>query len=189
MYDIDMGDMMKLTLVRHGQTESNFMEVCQGTGNILLNDTGRRQCKKLREKIENKHYDICYVSPLIRAVETAMILIGDKVQMIPDKRLIDRDLGEFEGKDRELYDAKLYWDYNLNCSDCGVEPVKEIFKRCEDFLNYVYENNCGQNVLIVAHAATIRAIRHLVLNSDLSGNLLIRSIDNCYFEEIDLKNK
>ena len=94
---------MKITLVRHGQTESNYLEMCQGISNDLLNDTGRRECQRLREKLKDKHFDVCYMSPLIRAVESAMILIGDRVEMIPDKRLIDRDLGEFEGKNRNLY--------------------------------------------------------------------------------------
>lgn len=180
---------MKLTLVRHGQTESNFLELCQGLSNVLLNDTGRRQCQKLRDEIKNNHYDVCYVSPLVRTVETAMILIGDRVEMIPDKRLIDRNLGELEGKERRFYNSKRYWDYNLNCGDLGVEPVQDIFKRCEDFLNYIYENNKGQSVLVVGHAATIRAIRHIVLKSDLCKNLLLPTIDNCYFEEIVLKDK
>ena len=177
---------MKITLVRHGQTESNYNEICQGSTNILLNDTGRRQCQKLRDKIKDKKYDVCYMSPLVRAVETAMILIGDRVQMIPDKRLIDRDLGELEGKSRSLYDSNKYWDYNLNSNDLGVEPVQDIFKRCREFLDYILEKHKDESVLIVAHAASIRAIRLVLLNSDLSKNLLLKDIENCYFEEIEV---
>ena len=177
---------MKIALVRHGQTESNYNEICQGSTNILLNDTGRRQCQKLRDKIKDKKYDVCYMSPLVRAVETAMILIGDRVEMIPDKRLIDRDLGELEGKSRSLYDSNKYWDYNLNSGDLGVEPVQEIFKRCSEFLDYILEKHKDESVLIVAHAASIRAIRHILLNSDLSKNLLLKDIENCYFEEIEV---
>ena len=76
---------MKITLVRHGQTESNYLKLLQGRVNNLLNDTGRRQCKKLAEGIKDIHYDYCYMSPLVRCVETAMILIGDRVEMISDK--------------------------------------------------------------------------------------------------------
>lgn len=177
---------MKITLVRHGQTESNYSEICQGISNILLNDTGRRQCQKLRDKIKDKHYDVCYMSPLVRTVETAMILIGDRVQMITEKRLIDRDLGEFEGKDRSLYDADKYWDYNLNCNAMGVEPVQDIFKRCNEFLEYILEKHKNESVLIVAHAASIRALRHLLLKSDLKNTLLHDVIENCYFEEIEV---
>lgn len=177
---------MKITLVRHGQTESNYLDICQGSSNILLNDTGRRECQRLREKIKDKHYDVCYMSPLVRTVETAMILIGDKVQMIPEKKLIDRDLGELEGKERSLYDANKYWDYNLNCSEQGVEPVQDIFKRCSEFLDYILEKHKDESVLIVAHAATIRAIRHLLLKTDLSKSLLHDDIKNCYYEEIEV---
>lgn len=177
---------MKIALVRHGQTESNYNEICQGSTNILLNDTGRRQCQKLRDKIKDKKYDVCYMSPLVRAVETAMILIGDRVEMIPDKRLIDRDLGELEGKSRSLYDSNKYWDYNLNSGDLGVEPVQEIFKRCSEFLDYILEKHKDESVLIVAHAASIRAIRHILLKSDLSKNLLLKDIENCFYEEIEV---
>lgn len=177
---------MKITLVRHGQTESNYLDICQGSSNILLNDTGRRECQRLREKIKDKHYDVCYVSPLVRTVETAMILIGDRVQMIPERKLIDRDLGELEGKERSLYDANKYWDYNLNCSELGVEPVQDIFKRCREFLDYILEKHKDESVLIVAHAATVRAIRHLLLKSDLNKTLLHDDIKNCYYEEIEV---
>lgn len=177
---------MKIVLVRHGQTESNYLDICQGSSNILLNDTGRRESQKLRDKIKDKHFDVCYMSPLVRTVETAMILIGDRVQMIPDKRLIDRNLGELEGKERSLYDANKYWDYNLNCSELGVEPVQDIFKRCREFVDFILERHKDETVLVVAHAATIRAIRHIVLNSDLNKTLLHDDIKNCYYEEIEV---
>ena len=106
--------------------------------------------------------------------------------MIPERKLIDRDLGELEGKERSLYDANKYWDYNLNCSEQGVEPVQDIFKRCSEFLDYILEKHKDESVLIVAHAATIRAIRHLLLKTDLSKSLLHDDIKNCYYEEIEV---
>ena len=79
---------MKITIVRHGQTESNFEGIMQGRSNHLMNDTGRRQCQKLRDKLKDKHFDVCYMSPLVRCVETAFIIVGDRVEMIRDDRLI-----------------------------------------------------------------------------------------------------
>ncbi|MBO5120892.1 MAG: histidine phosphatase family protein, partial [Bacilli bacterium] len=93
---------------------------------------------------------------------------------------------ELEGKERSLYDANKYWDYNLNSNELGVEPVQDIFKRCSEFLDYVKENHNNESVLIVAHAATIRAIRHLLLKTDLSKSLLHDDIKNCYYEEIEV---
>ena len=68
-----------ITLVRHGQTEQNYQNILNGRSNDLLNDTGRRQCQKLREQLKDVHFDFCYMSPLVRTVETAFILIGDRV--------------------------------------------------------------------------------------------------------------
>lgn len=177
---------MKVTLVRHGQTEQNYAGNVQGLENNFLNETGQRQCRKLREKLKDEKFDICFMSPLIRTVETAMILIGDRVEMIPDKRLVERDMGQLEGHARSEYDAKKYWDYDLNCSDLDIEPVHSIFDRCSDFINYLKENYGDKNILIVTHASPVRALRHLLLNHELKGDLLDIVIDNCYCETIEV---
>lgn len=178
---------MKITLVRHGETDFNYENKLQGRSNNLLNDTGRRQCQKLRDQLKNKHFDVCYMSPLVRTVETAMILIGDRVEMIPDKRLIERELGNLEGEDRKKYNVEKYWDYSLNCTDDGVEGVQSIFERCSQFLDYILEKHKDQDILIVSHATPIRALHHLLKETDLNHNLLNFKIDNCYCEEIEVK--
>ena len=181
---------MKITLVRHGQTDFNYENKLQGLTNNYLNDEGRLQCKKLREKLLDKHFDVCYMSPLLRTVETAMILIGERVETVVDKRLIERDMGDLEGKSRELYDVEKYWDYNLNSGDNGVEKVQDIFKRCESFLNYVMKEHAGEDILIVTHGSPVRALHYLLRGTDLAtSNLLDVKIDNCYCEEIEICDK
>ena len=178
---------MKITLVRHGQTDDNLNGIMQGRRNVLMNDTGRRQCQMLRLKLDNMHFDYCYTSPLTRTVETAMILVGDKVEMIPDQRILERDMGELDGKPREMYNAYKYWDYDLNKSDRGVEPVKEIFKRCEEFLNYLKEKYTDESILIVTHQAPYRALRCLLTNKKLKGSLIDGMIKNCACETFEIK--
>ncbi len=180
---------MKITLIRHGQTESNNLGICQGSTNLLLNNAGRRECQRLRVKIKDKHYDVCYTSPLARAVETAMILIGDRTRMLPDKRLDDRTLGQLEGQPRSNYNVKLYWDYKLNSNEQGVEPVQDMFKRCRDFLEFLYKEHSKESVMIVSHTAIIRTLRHILLKSDLNKELEIVKIENCYFEEFEIDDK
>lgn len=174
---------MKIAIVRHGMTEENYLRKIQGRYNSLLNDSGRRACMRLKEQIKDKEFDYCYMSPLIRCVETAIILVGDRVETIPDKRLIERDMGEFERKEIDSYDRAKYWNYSLNCSEQNVEPVQDIFKRCSDFLDYIKEKHKGQSILIVTHSAPARVIHHLLLNSDKNSNLLDVDIKNCYYEE------
>lgn len=185
---------MKITLVRHGETDFNKEGKIQGLSNNLLNDTGRRQCRDLRMRLSDQHFDFCYMSPLARTVETAMILIGDRVEMIPDKRLIERDMGDIEGDSRELYAVDKFWDYNLNSGDQNIEKIQDIFERCRDFLDYVIKKHPGKDILIVSHGAPVRAMHHILRKSNLSGNLRDINIKNCYcetieFDENDIKLK
>ncbi|MBR2828442.1 MAG: histidine phosphatase family protein [Bacilli bacterium] len=178
---------MRITLVRHGETEANYLSKIQGRSNPLLNDTGRRQCQKLRNRISNNHYDICYTSPLIRCVETALILIGDRVEFIRDSRLIERDMGDLEGKDYSLYDKYKYWDYDLNSNDENVEKIQDLFFRCQEFLNYIKKTHPkDESILIVTHGASYRALRYLLRNHPLKGHMYDSKIENCQLEEFQL---
>ena len=178
---------MKITLVRHGKTDKNVEGIMQGVSNELLNDSGRRSCQRLRNELINEHFDICYMSPLVRCVETAMILVGDRVPIMPDKRLIERNIGEFEGKKREEYDISKYWDYNLNSNDNGVEPIQDVIKRCQSFLDYVLEKYDGKNVLIVTHHAIFKVLYYLLNNVDFTKELENIKVDNCSCKQIDIK--
>lgn len=177
---------MRIALVRHGETEDNHLGNLQGRQNNPLNDTGRSQCQVLKEKIKDKKYDICYMSPMLRTVETAMILIGDRVPTVPDDRLIERDMGELEGHPREEYNAYLFWDYDLNKNDFQVEPIQTLFQRCKSFYDYILEKNQGEDIIIVTHGAPYRALRYLIKKKPLKGKLLDGFIGNCQFEEFEI---
>ena len=173
---------MIITLVRHAETEEKFNRILQGRNNTFLNDRGKRQLLNLKMKLINDPYDICFSSPLCRCMETALISVGDRVKIVPDDRLVERDLGEFDGRPVEEYNAFKYWDYDLNKCDYGVESLHSIFERCEDFYNYLLCNYYDKNIIIVTHNAIYRALRHLILNHELKHNLLDGKIDNCQFE-------
>ena len=175
---------MKIVLVRHGKTDYNVECKTQGRINIPLNDSGRREVQKLKYKMKDMDFDICFSTPLIRAVETAMILVGDRVEIKIDDRLIERNMGNQEGMPYKDYDGNAHWDYNLNLDDNGIEPVQDIIKRASDFIDYLKENYNDKDILIVSHGATIRALHHILHNTDLNSNLSDFSIGNCYTETI-----
>lgn len=176
---------MKLTLIKDGETEYNRQNRLTGKLNILLTDEGRRQIKKLKDKIKEEKYDICFSSPLVRTVETAMILVGDKTEIRIDDRLIDRDYGKLEGHEREEYNIKKYWDYNLNSGDNNVEKIQDIFQRVDRFLNYLKENYSDKSILIVTHHCIIKAIHNILKNNNLDSIEDVK-IDNCYPKVIEI---
>jgi len=181
---------MKIYLVRHGETEANYEGRMQGKNDqYSLTERGVRDTKKLKEHFKDKPLDLCITSPLKRTWETAMILVGDRVYIEEDTRLIERDLGEFEGKKRTEYDHKKYWDFNLNTDEHGVEKVGDIILRCEDFLKDLKENHQDQNILIVSHGAVIRALHHLLVGTNFQKekDLTKLKIDTSFFREYHVK--
>ena len=177
---------MKVTLVRHAETEENFLGHIQGRSNPLLNDTGRRQVLRLKNKLSDLKYDLCFTSPLIRSFETALVLVGDRVEIQRDDRIIEREMGELEGRPKEEYNAFQFWNYDKNRSDYGIEPIRDLFQRCENFLDELKEKYPDKSILIVTHSGPYRALRHLLKGDELKGNLLDGKIENCSCEEFEI---
>ncbi len=177
---------MKVTLVRHAETEENFLGHIQGRSNPLLNDTGRRQVLRLKNKLSDLKYDLCFTSPLIRSFETALVLVGDRVEIQRDDRIIEREMGELEGRPKEEYNAFQFWNYDKNRSDYGIEPIRDLFQRCENFLDELKEKYPDKSIMIVTHSGPYRALRHLLKGDELKGNLLDGKIENCSCEEFEI---
>ncbi len=56
--------MIKLYLVRHGETKGNVEQWYQGSTDIPLNDKGRLQAQCLSEYLKDVHFDGFYSSDL-----------------------------------------------------------------------------------------------------------------------------
>ena len=179
--------MTTVYLVRHAETDLNREEIIQSKKNTHLNTNGVNKVKVLRETILDLGCDICYTSPLFRTLETAFGLVADKCLIVNDDRLVDRDMGEFEGKATSEFDHQKYWDYKLDSGDCGVEKLSSVFERCQKFLDEVLEKNKGKKILIVSHNGPIRAMHLILHKTNLETEPLRFSVPNCYFEKIDIE--
>ncbi|TNE97341.1 MAG: histidine phosphatase family protein [Deltaproteobacteria bacterium] len=86
-------------LFRHGQTDWNLEQRCQGSTDIPLNHTGIEQAKGLAEFMKDIHLDVVFSSHLKRAHETAKIITeSKKIPLIVEKDLRETFFGEMEGK-------------------------------------------------------------------------------------------
>lgn len=162
---------MNLYVVRHGSTNWNDKGLIQGKSNISLNENGIKQASLAKEKLKDINFDICISSPLKRTKETAEIIVDKKCNIITSDLLLERDMGEFEGKNHVLYTKCDYWDYKENNDDKNVEPVRQLFSRTKKFIDELKNKNY-ENVLLVSHSATIRAINYNVLGYDEDTNFL-----------------
>lgn len=132
---------MRIYLVRHGKTNYNKKGLMQGRINeSYLNKDGINDALELRKKLSDKNIDICYSSPLFRTYQTAFFIVWDRCEIIRDYRLIERSLGELEGKPRWEYSMEEYWNVNINSSNKNVEPINDLYNRVENFLFYIQKN-------------------------------------------------
>lgn len=182
---------MKIYLVRHGETDANKNDTLQGQKqNLQLNEYGVREATKLKQKLQDVTFTACYTSPLVRAWSTAIILAGDRTIITEDKRLIERYLGNLEGEDRSKYNAKKYWDYQLNSDDEGVEKIQDVFHRCESFLeDIVSKHDDTDTILIVSHGAVVRALHHILKKTNRQNNLRNFSIPTCFCQKHTIKKE
>lgn len=150
-----------LYIMRHGKTEWNDKRKLQGQTDIELNEEGIRMALFARDEYKDVHFDICYSSPLKRALKTAEIVLeGRNVPIITDDRLKEMRFGSFEGT--EGYDSE---DNPINvlfkAPECytgligGAESLDELYKRTGEFLDEIIYPNIkeGKDILIVGHGA------------------------------------
>ncbi|MFR6562458.1 MAG: histidine phosphatase family protein [Eubacterium ventriosum] len=67
-----------LYIMRHGKTDWNAKHKLQGRTDIPLNEEGIQMAEQAKEKYKDVNFDICYCSPLVRAKQTAEIVLEAK---------------------------------------------------------------------------------------------------------------
>ena len=145
-------------LVRHGQTDWNLFRKFNGVTDTLLNQTGIAQAKLQAENLRSVSFDACFCSPRTRARQTCEIIYQGPV--VFDDRLVEINVGEFEGTDETNVEAmKLFWQAAMS-GDKGTENFKDFMKRSCDFCDMIVEKYNGKNVLIVTHGVIARLINY-----------------------------
>src|SRR5215813_4041423 len=90
--------MLRLFLVRHGETDWNRERRIVGRQEISLNEIGRKQAQTLKEAMAGFPFDAIYSSPVCRARETAKILGEDRgLEPILDERMVEIHYGDWVG--------------------------------------------------------------------------------------------
>jgi broad specificity phosphatase PhoE len=129
--------LMRLVLVRHGETEHNRGQITLGRADVPLNERGRMQAEALGASFPVAP-DAIYASPLVRASETAgRIAAATGVPVTIEDALIEMDVGEMEhltpAELRERYpDFLALWRLSPEVADArmpGGETLAEVQER------------------------------------------------------------
>ena len=157
--------MIKLHLIRHGQTDYNIERRIQGQRDSHLTDTGIKQALALKEKLDSINFDVVYSSSNIRAVDTAKILMADKSQNITFlDELKEIYLGHWEGRlnaeieQTESEQFNNFWNHPDQFYCPGSETFNDLQQRALNVFTKITEKHRDQVILIVSHGAFLRAL-------------------------------
>jgi uncharacterized phosphatase len=149
-----------LYLVRHGETDWNRERRIQGSTDIPLNETGRRQAVRAGQLLARRRWDGIVSSPLSRASETARIIASEAG--LPDPELLDgiveRSYGEAEG----LTEAELSDRFPDDVWVPGRESREQVASRVIPALVGLAERSLGRRFIVTTHGGVIRAVLNTV---------------------------
>ena len=162
---------MKLYVLRHGKTSWNALRKVQGAADIPLAKEGIDLAEKVGENLKDVPFDLCFTSPLLRARQTAMLVLGRRAEQIPvisDKRIQEIDFGVLEGtqfKDEEgnmiSRELEVFFKdpQNFPRPENG-ENISDILKRTREFWEEKINDPSLQDktVLIASHGCAVRAL-------------------------------
>ena len=157
-----------LVLVRHGQSLYNKAGMFTGIVDSKLSTVGVEQAETtgLLLKENGLRFNVAYSSHLSRAYDTAQFILEKTFsvcEIIEDKRLAERDYGEWTGKKKQdlflEHGEEMFKLYRRSYKTAppGGENLHEVVERIKRWLPQL-KKHTGKNVLVVSHGNTMRAL-------------------------------
>lgn len=162
--------MANLILVRHTESEWNQKGLWTGLIDVGLSEKGKREARLVGEKLKGFAVDFAFTSVLIRAKQTLdgikNVLNSQSLLTIENPALNERNYGVYTGKnkweikkkvgDERFQKIRRGWDVPIE----NGESLKDVYDRTIPYYQtkILPKLKNGQNVLIVAHGNSLRAL-------------------------------
>lgn len=151
---------------RHGESEANIQKVfANNCFNYFLTKKGIEQAAALSEKLKDKNITRMYVSPVLRAIQTAGIISQAlKLKKFEVNELLrEYDVGELEGKSdseswEKYFKCEKSWEVSANRNQKmeNGESFIDIQARFEQFIQSIKNKAVHENVLVVSHGGLLK---------------------------------
>ena len=162
--------MSTLVLVRHGQSQWNLENRFTGWVDVDLTPKGREEAREAGIKLRGMNFDVAFVSGLQRAAHTLAIILEETAQthcpVTADAALNERMYGDLQGLNKDETVAKYgaeqvhQWRRSYDIPPPGGESLKDTAARVLPYYKSSIEPllRNGQNLLVVAHGNSLRAL-------------------------------
>lgn len=189
---------MLIYVVRHGETRSNVEGFLQGWTNDPLNENGVKLAEVTGKGMRGIKFDYCISSPLIRARQTAEIILretGNNTPIFFDDRIKEINMGNWERKkfrpgEREIdeHEVKMFFTDPFHFAGCpGGENIQQVCERTQEFLKELIARDDGRIYLITTHGFALRGMLNF-LYEDPSDYWHGHVPYNCAVNIIEVKN-
>ena len=165
-----MIETLKLYLIRHAPVKKFEGYIPKKNPNAVINF---EQLKRLAAYIPSD--STCYVSPLKRAKQTAKALSKyvEFRKIIVEKKLIEQNFGEWEGKKISVVWDKLklfknQHNFSFICPEICPPKGDSFLDQCKRTSTFINNLNFHDHssIIIIAHSGTIRAFLSHMLGID-----------------------
>ena len=166
--------MLRLTLMRHGQSACSARDVLCGRGcDTELTAAGAAQAEAVAEEFKRLDWQAIYTSDLKRALQTAEPLakaIGQTI--VRDHRFDEIDYGTWDGQlASRLARLTGFRDFQQDAaqySPPGGETASQIAMRAQAALDDLRADCPNGEVLVVSHKTTLRILFCILLGIPLA---------------------
>ncbi|WP_071396448.1 histidine phosphatase family protein [Bacillus tuaregi] len=188
--------MLKLYIVRHGETEWNKVDRIQGRLNSDLTEKGREYARLLGDKLKNTPFTGIISSPSQRAIETAQLIRGTETTPIQtDERIMEMHLGLWQGlttkeiKEQFPSQYKTYMNQPNHYQKSGDgESFIEMFERAQDFLNEIQNSEMSGNLLVITHGLFIKVLYLIFKAVDIKDFWTEETVEGTSLTIVKLEN-
>ena len=173
---------LKLYIVRHGETEWNVIKRFQGQLNTPLTEKGMEKLGETGKKLKNILFDQVYTSELERTVNSAEIILnenrGYKNKKMELKKLAELNevyFGVWQGLTYEVVflkypeeaDNYFYNVKNYNAENVEAENLKDALERFLKGINKILNRHKSGNILVVTHGTVFEMFINYVENKSI----------------------
>lgn len=168
--------MLKLIIVRHGETIENLLGICQGQTGGTLSKKGIENNKLLAKELSNLHIHKIYSSPLKRAYETAKEIHNyHNVDLELRDNLSEWYLGKLQGK-------KFTDNFDIWKLDDDMENAELVKKRLLTFIERIIIQHKNQTIVLVSHGLTIKVLITILKKTSITKTSNIELMKNSSYE-------
>lgn len=155
--------LMKLYLVRHGESEANLKDLYHFP-DTPLSQEGLKQSEKIAQRVSKLPIDLIYSSDFLRAQQTAMAIsekIGKEIEYTPLLREF-RKPSKLWGKSDDYKYSKTYVKLqreNFNNPEWkweDDESFNDLKSRAEEILNHLSNKFENKQIVVVSHGGIIK---------------------------------